>query len=281
MNNPLLEIIHTHKDGSPTGIYSVCSSHRMVLEAAMAQALEDESLLLIESTSNQVDQFGGYSGMTPEQFVEYVRTLAKKVDFPTDRLILGGDHLGPNVWQREPADSAKLKAVDQVTAYAAAGYTKIHLDASMPCGDDIRDWHSESAQKMMAQRAAVLCRAVEDAIYNAKNGKMKPVYVIGTEVPIPGGAQETISDLAVTTVDHARRTIELTKQAFLTHGLEETWNMVIALVVQPGVEFDDFSVVDYKREKANLSPGLLKRFRVWCMKPIQRIIRAAIIYGNW
>jgi len=250
MNNPLLNIIRTHKAGTPVGIYSVCSSHPLVLEVAIAQALEDETLLLIESTSNQVDQFGGYSGMTPEKFVLYVTTLAKKVGLPSDRLVLGGDHLGPNVWQKEAAESAMGKAVDQVKAYASAGYIKIHLDASMRCDDDPEDWHLEPAQKLMAHRAAVLCRAVEDVVKKCKNKKPKPVYVIGTEVPVPGGARETISNLSVTTVDHARHTIELTRDAFLNNSLEDAWDRVIALVVQPGVEFDDFSVIDYEREKA-------------------------------
>ncbi len=51
-------------------------------------------------------------------------------------LILGGDHLGPNPWTRLPADQAMEKAAAMVAAYAAAGFTKIHLDASMACADD-------------------------------------------------------------------------------------------------------------------------------------------------
>ena len=51
------------------GIYSICSAHPWVLGAAMKQALDDGTPLLIESTSNQVDQFGGYTGMKPADFV--------------------------------------------------------------------------------------------------------------------------------------------------------------------------------------------------------------------
>jgi D-tagatose-1,6-bisphosphate aldolase subunit GatZ/KbaZ len=55
------------------GICSICSANEFVLKAAFRKALKDETVLLIESTSNQVDQFGGYTGMTPDKFVTYVK----------------------------------------------------------------------------------------------------------------------------------------------------------------------------------------------------------------
>ena len=54
--------------------------------------------------------------------------------------MLGGDHLGPYVWRAEPADEAMAKARDLVRDYVAAGYTKIHLDASMRLGGDDKAW---------------------------------------------------------------------------------------------------------------------------------------------
>ncbi len=95
-----------------------------------------EGPVLIEATCNQVNQFGGYTGMTPAEFVAYVHGLAAENDFPTGQLILGGDHLRPNVWQNEPAASAMQIAADMVRVYVKAGYTKIHLDATMKLGDD-------------------------------------------------------------------------------------------------------------------------------------------------
>jgi D-tagatose-1,6-bisphosphate aldolase subunit GatZ/KbaZ len=115
------------------GICSICSANEYVLKAAFKKAIKDNSLLLIESTSNQVDQFGGYTGMKPVDFVAYVRSLAESVDFSTNRLILGGDHLGPNTWQKEPAEIAMEKASGLIHHYVKAGYTKIHLDTSMRC----------------------------------------------------------------------------------------------------------------------------------------------------
>ncbi|MGL5772207.1 MAG: class II D-tagatose-bisphosphate aldolase non-catalytic subunit, partial [Bacteroidales bacterium] len=92
--NILQEIIQAHKSGKDTGVYAVCSAHPLVIEAALQQALNDNSILLIEATSNQVDQFGGYTGMTPADFRDFVVQKAQQYQFPLARLVLGGDHLG-------------------------------------------------------------------------------------------------------------------------------------------------------------------------------------------
>ena len=63
------------------GICSICSANEYVLRAAFKKAIKDETVLLIESTSNQVDQFGGYTGMKPVDFVTYVRGLADSAGF--------------------------------------------------------------------------------------------------------------------------------------------------------------------------------------------------------
>lgn len=46
------------KRGNSNGIYAVCSAHPLVLEAAIRYAHSHHTSLLIEATSNQVDQFG-------------------------------------------------------------------------------------------------------------------------------------------------------------------------------------------------------------------------------
>jgi len=246
----LLDMIRAQKTGQAAGVTSICSANRYVLEAAMFQAKRDNTTLLIEATSNQVDQFGGYTGMTPADFVAYVSDVAAAVDFPVDRIALGGDHLGPNRWQDEPAEAALAKARDQVSAYVAAGFTKIHLDASMRLGDDPGDAHTPPAPEVVAQRAADLCAVAEAAAAVRGADDEKPLYVIGTEVPIPGGAQEELEGLQVTKVTDAARTIELNRQAFARQSLETAWDRVVAVVVQPGVEFGDTTVVAYNRAKA-------------------------------
>ncbi len=244
----LPEMIQAQKKGQSRGIYSVCSAHPLVLKAAMRQALADGSVLLVESTCNQVNQFGGYMGMRPADFVAYVHEIAVGMDFPLERLILGGDHLGPNVWQSEPADQSMAKARDLVAEYVQAGYSKIHLDASMLLGGDPQDRKLD--QRLIARREAELCWVAEESFRQNGLSTPAPYYVIGSEVPIPGGEVTARESLQVSSVAETRETWEITKEEFLAAGLEDAWQRVIALVVQPGVEFGDSVIFDYQREKA-------------------------------
>ena len=246
----LPEIVTAHKRGSPVGIYSICSAHPFVLEAGMQQALADGSPLLVESTSNQVNQEGGYTGMTPAGFRDYVWGLAGRYGLPRQRLILGGDHLGPNPWRHEAAASATAKARALIAACVWAGYTKIHLDATSRCADDPAG--SPLDGSVTARRAAELCLAAEEAHAAAapRSSQAAPCYVIGAEVPPPGGAQEGEEKPAVTTVENARETIDLTREAFRQRGLDAAWERVIAVVVQPGVEFGNDALFEYNRQAA-------------------------------
>ncbi|MEW5957354.1 MAG: D-tagatose-bisphosphate aldolase, class II, non-catalytic subunit [Chloroflexota bacterium] len=244
----LAEIMAAHKQGQPLGLYSVCSAQPAVLEACMQQALKDESPLLIESTSNQVNQYGGYTGMTPADFRDYVRDIAAKFNFPRQRLMLGGDHLGPNPWQYEPAERAMSKARVLIRDCVLAGYTKIHLDASMKLAGD--DPAAPLDKAVSAGRAAELAAAAEAAYAGLGSNQPAPCYVIGTEVPPPGGAQAQGEAPAVTTVEAAQEMIELTRAAFKRRGLDAAWERVIAVVVQPGVEFGDHTLFEYQRDAA-------------------------------
>src|ERR1700680_57724 len=106
----LVRIVQNNCAGKPVGIYSICSANRYVLEAGILQARRDRSLLCIESTANQVNQFGGYTGQTPADFAAFVREVDTAADFPPDQILLGGDHLGPLVWRHESAAAAMAKA---------------------------------------------------------------------------------------------------------------------------------------------------------------------------
>ena len=237
--NPLSETIRRHKAGESVGVYSVCSAHPTVVEAAIAQAAADGGYVLIEATSNQVDQFGGYTGLRPTDFRDLVLDIADSAGFARERVVLGGDHLGPNRWQRQAAEPAMANAEVLIAAYVEAGYTKIHLDCSMSCADD----PEVLADEVVASRTARLLRVAEDTAQRTGSGG--PVYVIGTEVPVPGGAHETLSALVPTPADRAKRTIDAHRAAFAELGLADVWPRVIALVVQPGVEFDHLNVIDY------------------------------------
>jgi D-tagatose-1,6-bisphosphate aldolase subunit GatZ/KbaZ len=240
----LLSIIREHKAGHSVGIPSVCSAHPMVIEAALREAMAGDAVALIEATSNQVNQYGGYTGMTPADFHEYVAGIARAVSFPVQRLLLGGDHLGPNCWQAEPAAQALERAAEMIAAYVAAGFRKIHLDCSMSCAGD----PTPLADSVVAERAAMLCAIAEKAWGEA--GGEAPVYIVGTEVPTPGGAAEALQTLAVTSPAAVGVTLDAHHKAFASRSLESVWPRVVGLVVQPGVEFDHHKVIDYDPHKA-------------------------------
>ena len=243
MDDALGQILDRHRSGEPVGIASVCSASPLVIQAACEQAVADGSAVLVEATSNQVDQFGGYTGLRPDGFRDLVHTLADQAGLPRERVVLGGDHLGPNVWRSLPAEQAMKHADDLVRAYVEAGYTKIHLDCSMACADDTLPL----TDQVVAERAARLAAVAEEAAGRA--GLAGPRYVIGTEVPVPGGAHEEIAALTPTSPQAARATVAAHQEAFARAGLHQAWTRVVALVVQPGVEFDAVHVVDYDRSR--------------------------------
>ena len=246
----LKRILGANQRGEHTGIYSVCSANQAVLEAAMAQALRDDSLLCIESTSNQVNQYGGYTGQTARDFAAFVSAAAREMKFPAGRIVLGGDHLGPHAWRSEKAIEAMEKARELVKSCVRAGYTKIHLDASMRCADDGGDRQQPLQDRVVSTRAAELCAAAEEAHKEMPQGSTAPLYVIGTEVPLPGGEQLEARAPGITSTTNLARTIAITKQAFAARALDKAWERVIAVVVQPGVEFGDTTVFPYDAPRA-------------------------------
>jgi D-tagatose-1,6-bisphosphate aldolase subunit GatZ/KbaZ len=246
----LLAMVDANRRGRGVGIPSICSANRFVLEAAMLQAARDETVLLLESTCNQVNQFGGYTGMDPAAFRSFVAKIAAARGFPPDAVILGGDHLGPYPWRDEPAASAMAKARDLVRGCVQAGYSKIHLDCSTRLGDDPGAPGGRLDDEAATARTAELAAVAEAAHAKLPGRAPAPVYVIGTEVPAPGGEQAARAGPAVTRAADVERTVAQSRAAFETRGLGGAWKRVIALVVQPGVEFGEAQVFDYERGAA-------------------------------
>ena len=87
----LHDMIFKRNIGIHCGIPSYCTASGIVIEAALQQGKRFGDDVLIEGTSNQVNQFGGYTGMRPADYKEFVLGLADKVNFPRERVILGGD----------------------------------------------------------------------------------------------------------------------------------------------------------------------------------------------
>lgn len=215
------------------GIPSFCTANEFVLKAILEYGTENSVPVLIEATCNQVNQEGGYTGMKAQDFVSWVKNLARESGFPEHQLILGGDHLGPNPWRKEPANLAMQKAEQLVRDYVEAGFTKIHIDTSMACGDE-----GPLSFEQVATRAARLCKTAETFAPEPE----RLIYVIGTEVPTPGGELDDIDELSVTTPDKFKLTLTSHANAFEKQGISQALKRVVAIVTQPGVDFSHTSV---------------------------------------
>ena len=254
LSSQFRDVLRRNRQTGNGGTYAVCSAHPHVIDAAVQQSIEDDSILHVESTSSQANQFGGYTGQTPQEFAQFVKFAAERAGLAAGRVLLGGDHLGPFPWRNEGSDSALAKACELVRSCVLAGYQKIHLDPSMPCADD---HETRLDDQTVAARAAVLCEAAEKTVRDLPSGSPQPVYVIGSEVPAPGGEVLAEHGPTVTAADDVHQTLEVFREAFLKRGLPSAWGRVVALVVQPGVDFGADTIFDYDTSKArSLSAAL-------------------------
>lgn len=247
----LKQMIRRRQGGHLHGIPSYCTANKLVLETILARIRETGQPALIEATANQVNQYGGYTGMTPEDFMVFIKEMIRESGTKEQLVILGGDHLGPLTWSKDPAAEAMEKAKKLVSLFVAAGFTKIHLDTSMKLGDD--PLHETLSTGVIAERGVELYCAGMEAyreVLKKNPDAVRPVFVIGSEVPIPGGAQSEEEEIAVTIPEELGRTVRAYREAFETAGVPEGWQDIIAVVVQPGVEFGDNQVFLYNRKKA-------------------------------
>jgi D-tagatose-1,6-bisphosphate aldolase subunit GatZ/KbaZ len=241
----LLGLAAANRHDRRTGLTSVCSANRAVLRAAARHAARREGPLCLESTASQVNQDGGYSGLTPMAFRAEAEEIVAAAGLPPSRLVLGGDHLGPYPWRHLPAAAAMAAARELVRACVLAGYGKLHLDASMRCADDPGPGGEPLDAALVTRRTVDLCRTAEAAHAELGGAAPPPVYVIGTEVPVPGGETAGAGRPGVTPVADVARTLESAHEAFRSGGLTPAWERVMAVVVQPGVEFGDETVYSF------------------------------------
>ncbi|MDD5851658.1 MAG: class II D-tagatose-bisphosphate aldolase, non-catalytic subunit [Galactobacillus timonensis] len=250
--HPLKHVVRLQKEGKQVGIYSACTSSEIVLRACMERAKETSSVLLIEATANQVDQYGGYTGMKPADFMKFIQCLAGEEGIPMSQIILGGDHLGPLTFTRYNEDKAMAEARELIRQFVLAGFTKIHLDTSMKVASDDPD--TRLSDEVISRRGAELAQVAEDSykeLLKTNPNAVHPVYIVGSEVPIPGGSQQSVdTGLQVTKVEDFKNTVSIFEKSFHEHGLDEAWNQVVGFVVQPGVEEKDAGCTPYDRSKA-------------------------------
>jgi D-tagatose-1,6-bisphosphate aldolase subunit GatZ/KbaZ len=251
VGNPIKKLIKRRQNGQICGIVSYCTANELVLEAVLERANVTGEPVLIEATANQVNQYGGYTGMCPQDFAEFIWTLAKKTGVDKGQIFLGGDHLGPLLWVDEVEGTAMEKARELVRSFVMAGFSKIHLDTSMRLGSDSRD--IPISTELVARRGVYLYKACIEAYEERRSTNpqaLRPVFVIGSEVPIPGGALRTTFGSHVTDPEDLENTIAVYKSILIREGLKSGWEDVVAIVAEPGVEFGDTKILFYDHAKA-------------------------------
>ena len=232
--------------GLKSGLIAVCSAHFLVIETALDQAAATGLPIAIEATANQVNQSGGYTGLSPQQFIERVLECARKVNLPRDRLIVGMDHLGPHTWPDVSRETAWQETAELVHLCVKAGYDKLHLD-TVTGHDGGRQEYEDVLQA--AVQTADLCRIAEKTALETAWPK-PPLYVIGTDVPVPGGGMQPDGSPVITTPRDLEQTLTVFEKTFRSKGLDAAWRRTTAIVVQPGVDFGDYQVAAYCHEKA-------------------------------
>ncbi|MCK8463759.1 class II D-tagatose-bisphosphate aldolase, non-catalytic subunit [Aliiroseovarius sp. S1339] len=249
MADALRDIIARNRAGRRAAIPSVCSAQPDVLRASLMRAQALDRPVVIEATSNQVNQDGGYTGITPDGFIGYVHDIADKAGVDRDRIIFGGDHLGPQAWRSLPADAAMEKARVLVRDYVKAGFRKIHLDCSEGCA-------GEAAQLDDAQTAARSADLARVCVEACDGDAIGLLFVVGTEVPPPGGARmDEDGDIPPTDPAAAKATLAAHGDSF-----GDMSSMIGGLVVQPGVEFSPTAVHHMPLDR---DPGLLAALDGW------------------
>jgi len=247
----LLEFFRELKE-QRKAVVSVCTANWFVLDSVMKFQKEKDTLVIIESTSNQVNHRGGYSGLTPFDFRKKVLSLAEKNGVQTQKLIIGADHAGPWPWVSLSANEAMEEAKKLVSACVRAGYKKIHIDTSYKLANDVI-----YDKSIVARRQAELCYVAEQAHKDVSHeDPVRPVYVLGTDVPPPGGSLGAGSKHTFT-AEELLEDLDITRREFLKLGLKDAWGRVVAYVVNTGADFTSFDVTPYESDKFGQLRSLL------------------------
>jgi fructose-bisphosphate aldolase, class II len=105
-----------------------------VIPGIMRAAKELDAVVAFELAKTEGDLDGGYTGMTPQIFVDTILSCAKREDFGTP-FVIHGDHITvKNTSEKEIEGSRSL-----IKAELEAGYTSFAIDASFnPIPDNAR-----------------------------------------------------------------------------------------------------------------------------------------------
>jgi len=174
-------------------LLAVCPNSLSVIKAAFRAAKRNNSPIMFAATLNQIDNDGGYTGITQFEFINMLRIEAENLNYKGP-YIAAVDHGGPwlkdiqvkEKWDLDKAMSAVKKSFEDSIS---AGYDLIHVDPTV----DIHIAKGNSIDiKVVAARTVELINHCET--YRKKINKPSISYEVGTEEVHGGLANETVFD---------------------------------------------------------------------------------------
>lgn len=203
---------------------SFCTSNFDVIKAIFLYVKKKKYPVLLECTSNQVNQFGGYTGLNPREFNKKVKSLNSEIKIRKENIILGADHLGPLPWKNFDKKKAFLNAKQLLRLIVKENFTKIHLDTTIKCRND-KNLNLEEIRSRFLELFNIIPKRKLNKIY----------FVAGSEVPFAGGGDfnQNISKL------------EDIKNDYLIYDSAINFNKSqkeFALVIEPGMSFTNNKV---------------------------------------
>ncbi len=193
-------------------IFAACPNSLSVIRAALRSAKRCNAPVKFAATLNQVDLDGGYTGLTPSEFVKTIRVHARNLNV-TSPVIIAIDHGGPwlkDLHARENWPYAKTMDAVKKSFEAAivAGYDLIHVDPTVDISSSVR---KRIDIEVVAERTLELIEHTE--FFRRQNNFPRLSYEVGTE-EVHGG----LADL-----DVFKRFLELLKHGLVQRKLTNVW----------------------------------------------------------
>jgi tagatose-1,6-bisphosphate aldolase non-catalytic subunit AgaZ/GatZ len=259
LHNYLLRQIELREQGIDLALLAVCPNSAAVLEAAVQVAAATHAPMLFAATLNQVDRDGGYTGWTPQRFVEEMQGYAARYGCRSP-LFPCLDHGGP--WLKDahtrdnlPLEQAMGEVKASLTACLQAGYSLLHID---PTVDRTLPHGEPPAIETVVARTVEL---IEHAESQRRLLGLPPVdYEVGTE-EVHGGLVD---------VDNFRRFLDLLAAALDEPNLRAAWPCFVVAQVGTDLHTTFFDAATARRLTEIVRPygSLLKgHYSDWVENP--------------
>lgn len=200
--------------------------------------------MLIETTSNQVNQFGGYSKNQPKDFIKKINKLIKSVKINKKFIYFGGDHLGPLPWKKNRSSLALKNSINLIDLYLKANYQKIHIDTSIRCKDD-----NSLTNKEIFERTEYILKNIQN-----KKILKKVFFVFGSEVPLAGG-----NDIQKIKITENNKIITEYQNFSKLLKSEKLSTKDFALVIEPGMKFKNHSITEPRLKNFEIKKKFSKK----------------------